>query len=151
MHFGVSVRWLTWTLMWKEQPETTVWNSNENLDKMPWKIKFVAEHRSTVDSCLQNELFVRQFLREDLNYHDPKAKHNSFHGDDQFISVEDLWNAWKGSEGWLSSSTHCSSPWFARRFGTIVTELVPVMLSYRLTTFWCVSNLSPVCPAQLDT
>ncbi|KAK5616668.1 Stromal interaction molecule 1 [Crenichthys baileyi] len=38
------------------------------------------------------------FLREDLNYHDPKAKHNSFHGDDQFISVEDLWNSWKGSE-----------------------------------------------------
>ncbi|XP_072317830.1 stromal interaction molecule 1a isoform X2 [Eucyclogobius newberryi] len=38
------------------------------------------------------------FLREDLNYHDPKAKHNSFHGDDQFISVEDLWKAWKGSE-----------------------------------------------------
>ncbi|CAM9345039.1 unnamed protein product, partial [Lampetra planeri] len=38
------------------------------------------------------------FLREDLNYHDPKAKHNSFHGDDQLISVEDLWNAWKGSE-----------------------------------------------------
>uniref|UniRef100_A0A7N6B5W8 SAM domain-containing protein n=1 Tax=Anabas testudineus TaxID=64144 RepID=A0A7N6B5W8_ANATE len=35
---------------------------------------------------------------EDLNYHDPKAKHNSFHGDDQFISVEDLWNAWTGSE-----------------------------------------------------
>uniref|UniRef100_A0A671SEG6 Stromal interaction molecule 1-like n=1 Tax=Sinocyclocheilus anshuiensis TaxID=1608454 RepID=A0A671SEG6_9TELE len=38
------------------------------------------------------------FLREDLNYHDPKAKHNSFHGDDQLISVEDLWNAWKSSE-----------------------------------------------------
>ncbi|XP_031719443.1 stromal interaction molecule 1a isoform X4 [Anarrhichthys ocellatus] len=38
------------------------------------------------------------FLREDLNYHDPKAKHNTFHGDDQFISVVDLWNAWKGSE-----------------------------------------------------
>ncbi|MED6289512.1 Stromal interaction molecule 1, partial [Characodon lateralis] len=38
------------------------------------------------------------FLREDLNYHDPKAKHNSFHGDDQFISVEDLWTSWKGSE-----------------------------------------------------
>ncbi|XP_030599715.1 stromal interaction molecule 1-like isoform X3 [Archocentrus centrarchus] len=38
------------------------------------------------------------FLREDLNYHDPKAKHNTFHGDDQFISVEDLWNSWKGSE-----------------------------------------------------
>lgn len=38
------------------------------------------------------------FLREDLNYHDPKGKHNTFHGDDQFISVEDLWNAWKSSE-----------------------------------------------------
>lgn len=46
-----------------------------------------------------NILVILQFLREDLNYHDPKAKHNSFHGDDQFISVEDLWNAWKGSEG----------------------------------------------------
>lgn len=45
------------------------------------------------------DLLVLQFLREDLNYHDPKAKHNSFHGDDQLISVEDLWNAWKGSEG----------------------------------------------------
>lgn len=42
---------------------------------------------------------IQQFLREDLNYHDPKAKHNSFHGDDQLISVEDLWNAWKSSEG----------------------------------------------------
>uniref|UniRef100_A0AAY4E9Q5 SAM domain-containing protein n=1 Tax=Denticeps clupeoides TaxID=299321 RepID=A0AAY4E9Q5_9TELE len=40
---------------------------------------------------------IPQFLREDLNYHDPKAKHNSFHGDDQFISVEDLWNVWKSS------------------------------------------------------
>ncbi|KAJ7995279.1 hypothetical protein DPEC_G00242890 [Dallia pectoralis] len=38
------------------------------------------------------------FLREDLNYNDPKAKHSSFHGDDQFITVEDLWNTWKSSE-----------------------------------------------------
>ncbi|XP_036379565.1 stromal interaction molecule 1-like isoform X2 [Megalops cyprinoides] len=38
------------------------------------------------------------FLREDLNYHDPKAKHNSFHGADLLISVEDMWNAWKTSE-----------------------------------------------------
>ncbi|XP_049431937.1 stromal interaction molecule 1a isoform X3 [Epinephelus fuscoguttatus] len=38
------------------------------------------------------------FLREDLNYHDTKGRHNSFHGDDQLISVVDLWNAWKGSE-----------------------------------------------------
>ncbi|XP_058885500.1 stromal interaction molecule 1-like isoform X3 [Acipenser ruthenus] len=38
------------------------------------------------------------FLREDLNYHDPKAKHNTFHREDQLISVEDLWNSWKASE-----------------------------------------------------
>ncbi|XP_048839211.1 stromal interaction molecule 1b isoform X5 [Brienomyrus brachyistius] len=37
------------------------------------------------------------FLREDLNYHDPKAKHNSFHGADLLISVEDMWNAWTSS------------------------------------------------------
>lgn len=52
-------------------------------------------------------VLIPQFLREDLNYHDPKAKHNSFHGDDQFISVEDLWNAWKSSKG-----TRLSSPLF---------------------------------------
>uniref|UniRef100_A0A3Q0SXE9 Stromal interaction molecule 1a n=1 Tax=Amphilophus citrinellus TaxID=61819 RepID=A0A3Q0SXE9_AMPCI len=46
-----------------------------------------------------------QFLREDLNYHDPKAKHNTFHGDDQFISVEDLWNSWKGSELAVKNTT----------------------------------------------
>lgn len=55
-------------------------------------------------------LVIPQFLREDLNYHDPKAKHNSFHGDDQFISVEDLWNSWKGSEGtvWLQNRVFIS-------------------------------------------
>ncbi|OCT93432.1 hypothetical protein XELAEV_18016500mg [Xenopus laevis] len=39
-----------------------------------------------------------EFLREDLNYHDPTAKHNTFHGEDKLISVEDLWNSWKSSE-----------------------------------------------------
>lgn len=38
------------------------------------------------------------FLREDLKYHDPKAKHRSFHRADLHISVEDMWNAWKSSE-----------------------------------------------------
>nr|XP_023694624.1 stromal interaction molecule 1-like isoform X3 [Paramormyrops kingsleyae] len=64
------------------------------------------------------------FLREDLNYHDPKAKHNTFHGDDQFISVEDLWKAWKGSEvynwtmddveDWLN--TYVELPQYAETF-----------------------------------
>uniref|UniRef100_A0A8C9WFR4 Stromal interaction molecule 1b n=1 Tax=Scleropages formosus TaxID=113540 RepID=A0A8C9WFR4_SCLFO len=45
----------------------------------------------------QHLKFSPQFLREDLNYHDPKAKHNSFHGADLLISLEDMWNAWKAS------------------------------------------------------
>ncbi|XP_043928977.1 stromal interaction molecule 1 isoform X3 [Protopterus annectens] len=39
-----------------------------------------------------------EFLREDLNYHDPTAKHTTFHGGDKLISVEDLWKSWKVSE-----------------------------------------------------
>ncbi|XP_051537712.1 stromal interaction molecule 1b isoform X2 [Myxocyprinus asiaticus] len=38
------------------------------------------------------------FLREDLKYHDPKMKHNSFHRADLLITVEDMWNSWKASE-----------------------------------------------------
>ncbi|XP_026860272.2 stromal interaction molecule 1b isoform X2 [Electrophorus electricus] len=39
-----------------------------------------------------------EFLREDLKYHDPKAKHRSFHGADLLITVEDMWNTWRSSE-----------------------------------------------------
>ncbi|XP_024117056.1 stromal interaction molecule 1 isoform X2 [Oryzias melastigma] len=39
-----------------------------------------------------------EFLREDLQYKDSKAKQNSFHRADLHISVEDMWNAWKSSE-----------------------------------------------------
>uniref|UniRef100_A0AAY4CVP0 SAM domain-containing protein n=1 Tax=Denticeps clupeoides TaxID=299321 RepID=A0AAY4CVP0_9TELE len=38
------------------------------------------------------------FLREDLQYHDPRAKHTSFHRADLLITVEDMWNVWKASE-----------------------------------------------------
>ncbi|XP_071369797.1 stromal interaction molecule 1-like isoform X2 [Centroberyx affinis] len=38
------------------------------------------------------------FLRENLEYQDPKAKHSSFHRADLLISVEDMWNTWKTSE-----------------------------------------------------
>lgn len=38
------------------------------------------------------------FLREDLKYHDPKGKHNSFHRADLLITVEDMWSSWKASE-----------------------------------------------------
>ncbi|XP_040006286.1 stromal interaction molecule 1b isoform X1 [Xiphias gladius] len=47
----------------------------------------------TVDTSETDE-----FLREDLKYHDSKAKHSSFHRADLHISLEDMWNAWKSSE-----------------------------------------------------
>ncbi|KAM7373844.1 hypothetical protein PAMP_006541 [Pampus punctatissimus] len=47
----------------------------------------------TVDTMETDE-----FLREDLKYHDSKAKHSSFHRADLLISVEDMWNTWKNSE-----------------------------------------------------
>ncbi|XP_037126139.1 stromal interaction molecule 1-like isoform X3 [Syngnathus acus] len=47
----------------------------------------------TVDAAETDE-----FLREDLKYHDPKAKQSNFHRADLHISVEDMWDAWKNSE-----------------------------------------------------
>nr|XP_057942076.1 stromal interaction molecule 1-like isoform X2 [Doryrhamphus excisus] len=47
----------------------------------------------TVDATETDE-----FMRQDLKYHDPKAKHSSFHRVDLHISVEDMWDAWKTSE-----------------------------------------------------
>ncbi|GLD68934.1 stromal interaction molecule 1-like protein [Lates japonicus] len=52
----------------------------------------------TVDTTETDE-----FLREDLKYHDPKDKHRSFHRADLHISVADMWNAWKSSEGVCST------------------------------------------------
>ncbi|KAM7066085.1 stromal interaction molecule 1 isoform 2-T2 [Acridotheres tristis] len=51
-----------------------------------------------VDLLISECAFSQQFLREDLNYHDPAVKHSTFHGEDKLISVEDLWKAWKTSE-----------------------------------------------------
>ncbi|XP_070552579.1 stromal interaction molecule 1-like isoform X13 [Ptychodera flava] len=39
-----------------------------------------------------------EFLRDELKYEDNFDRHNTFHGDDNFISVDDLWSAWKNSE-----------------------------------------------------
>ncbi|XP_077403684.1 stromal interaction molecule 1b isoform X2 [Vanacampus margaritifer] len=47
----------------------------------------------TVDAAETDE-----FLREDLKYHDSKAKHSNFHRADLHISVQDMWDAWKNSE-----------------------------------------------------
>ncbi|KAM9333446.1 stromal interaction molecule 1-like isoform 2-T2 [Pholidichthys leucotaenia] len=73
----------------------------------------------TVDTTETDE-----FLREDLQYKDPKAKHSSFHRADLHISVEDMWNTWKGSTvynwtveqvvDWLSVSVEL--PQYAQTF-----------------------------------
>ncbi|XP_054902792.1 stromal interaction molecule 1-like isoform X1 [Poeciliopsis prolifica] len=47
----------------------------------------------TVDAMETDE-----FLREDLQDRNPKAKHRSFHRADPHISLEDMWSAWKESE-----------------------------------------------------
>lgn len=64
---------------------------------------WVATHqmRSTTsdNSNIQSLFPFKQFLREDLKYHDPKGKQNSFHRADMLITVEDMWNSWKASEG----------------------------------------------------
>uniref|UniRef100_A0A671V5X8 Stromal interaction molecule 1b n=1 Tax=Sparus aurata TaxID=8175 RepID=A0A671V5X8_SPAAU len=65
-----------------------------------------------------------EFLREDLKYHDSKAKHSSFHRADLYISVEDMWTTWKSSEvynwtvqqveDWLANSVEL--PQYAETF-----------------------------------
>ncbi|XP_029028805.1 stromal interaction molecule 1-like [Betta splendens] len=67
-----------------------------------------------------------EFLREDLKYKDPKAKHSSFHRADLLISVEDMWRSWKSSdvynwteqqlEDWLLSSVEL--PQYVETFRT---------------------------------
>uniref|UniRef100_A0A087X6X9 Stromal interaction molecule 1b n=2 Tax=Poecilia formosa TaxID=48698 RepID=A0A087X6X9_POEFO len=47
----------------------------------------------TVDAMETDE-----FLREDMQDRNPKAKHRSFHRADPHISLEDMWSAWKESE-----------------------------------------------------
>ncbi|XP_077866907.1 stromal interaction molecule 1-like [Saccoglossus kowalevskii] len=39
-----------------------------------------------------------EFLRDELQYEDDFDRQTTFHGDDNFISVDDLWLAWKNSE-----------------------------------------------------
>lgn len=57
-------------------------------------------HSDRLGSCkVMLMTAIAQFLREDLKYHDSKAKHSSFHRVDLHISLEDMWSAWKSSEG----------------------------------------------------
>lgn len=64
--------------------------------------------KSFIPYCLEIHLCsLLQFLREDLKYNDPKAKHKNFHGADLLITVEDMWNTWRASDGQhIYSYTH---------------------------------------------
>jgi hypothetical protein len=40
-----------------------------------------------------------QFIREDLKYEDGQSDQANFHGSDDFITVQDLWQMWVHSKG----------------------------------------------------
>ena len=44
-----------------------------------------------------------QFVREELKYEDNFDRQVRFHGNDDHITVHDLWKLWVQSEGWYSS------------------------------------------------
>lgn len=50
--------------------------------------------------CDLNFCICLQFMRDELQYKDGSNERLSiFHGNDKLISVEDLWRAWKKSQG----------------------------------------------------
>lgn len=50
-----------------------------------------------------------QFMRDELQYKDGSNERLSiFHGNDKLISVEDLWRAWKKSQGKMEGQ--CTQP-----------------------------------------
>ncbi|XP_016323095.1 stromal interaction molecule 1b [Sinocyclocheilus anshuiensis] len=67
------------------------------------------------------------FLREDLKYHDPKGKHNSFHRADMLITVEDMWKSWKASEGLHTSH---QANYFSEKHLTILDIKLPSFVQY---------------------
>ncbi|GCB69313.1 hypothetical protein scyTo_0012401 [Scyliorhinus torazame] len=40
-----------------------------------------------------------EFIKEDMKDKDPTSKGNTFHKEDKHITVRDLWNHWKNSQG----------------------------------------------------
>ncbi len=51
--------------------------------------------------CILSVLFfsVFQFLRDELKYEDGFERHSSFHGNDDLITISDLWHHWIRSTG----------------------------------------------------
>lgn len=59
--------------------------------------------------CDLNFCICLQFMRDELQYKDGSNERLSiFHGNDKLISVEDLWRAWKKSQGKMEGQ--CTQP-----------------------------------------
>ncbi|CAG2101287.1 unnamed protein product [Medioppia subpectinata] len=60
------------------------------------------DHNGNVDISESNE-----FLRDELKYENGHERHKAFHGNDKYITVDELWRAWKGSvvRNWTSDET----------------------------------------------
>lgn len=59
--------------------------------------------------CDLNFCICLQFMRDELQYKDGSNERLSiFHGNDKLISVEDLWRAWKKSQGKMEGP--CTQP-----------------------------------------
>ncbi|XP_066288062.1 stromal interaction molecule 1-like isoform X2 [Branchiostoma lanceolatum] len=117
------------------------------------------DHNGNVDLSESDE-----FLRDELHYQDGSERQSTFHrsGEDKFISVDDLWTAWKHSEvynwtvehtvAWLVNAVEL--PQYAATFETnavdgsalprLALDLVPLRLAVNnphfLTTILGITN-----------
>lgn len=48
---------------------------------------------------------AHQFVRQELHLQDDYDREETLHGNDKFISVEDLWNSWVKNEGKTITTT----------------------------------------------
>ena len=66
------------------------------------------QHITRYNQVFQNKhVFIPQFIRDELKYEDGFDRHSNFHGNDDLISIDDLWKLWIQSEG--TSSVVCLS------------------------------------------
>lgn len=71
-----------------DQKDCDSWNAIQTLHHL-----IDDDRNGNVDQTESDE-----FLRMELQYTDGFERHTTFHGNDRFISVEDLWSSWKHSE-----------------------------------------------------
>ncbi|CDQ81430.1 unnamed protein product [Oncorhynchus mykiss] len=116
LEYGPTIDGSTQTSIMDFSKSLTLWIACLCLLRESWRVQASSDHHH-VDNGVS-------------------AKHNSFHGDDQFISVEDLWNTWKGSKvyNWTVDDvvlwlTHVELPQYVDAFrkmhfnGTIMPRL----------------------------